>query len=278
MQKAEIIKEIKLSGHTVGFMGDGINDAPALREADIGISVNTAIDIAKESSDIIMLEKSLLFLGNGVLEGRKTFANILKYIKITVSSNFGNVLSVLGASFFLPFLPMLPLQMLLQNLLYDISQITIPFDHVDKEYIEKPRQWDSLSVRRFMLWMGPLSSFFDYITFAILWFVFGANTIGMQGLFQTGWFMEGLSSQVIAVHMIRSSKILFIQTIFSKLLLFSSAFIILLGLVIPYTIVGRGVGMVQPPYSYLFFLGVIALSYSVASQVFKFIYIRLYKT
>ncbi|MBM3193689.1 MAG: magnesium-translocating P-type ATPase [Chlamydiae bacterium] len=274
MQKAEIIKELKLSGHTVGFMGDGINDAPALREADIGISVNTAIDIAKESSDIIMLEKSLLFLGHGLLEGRKTFANILKYIKMAVSSNFGNVLSVLGASFFLPFLPMLPIQILLQNLLYDISQVAIPFDHVDREYIARPRQWDSLSIKRFMLWMGPLSSFFDYTTFGILWFLFGANTIGMQALFQTGWFMEGLSSQVIAVHMIRTSKIPFIQSVSSKALLFSTAFIIMLGLVIPYTIIGRGVGMVKPSCSYFIFLIATVFSYCVAIQIFKFFYIR----
>jgi Mg2+-importing ATPase len=193
---------------------------------------------------------------------------------MAVSSNFGNVLSVLGASFFLPFLPMLPIQILLQNLLYDISQVAIPFDHVDREYIARPRQWDSLSIKRFMLWMGPLSSFFDYTTFGILWFLFGANTIGMQALFQTGWFMEGLSSQVIAVHMIRTSKIPFIQSVSSKALLFSTAFIIMLGLVIPYTIIGRGVGMVKPSCSYFIFLIATVFSYCVAIQIFKFFYIR----
>ncbi len=277
-QKAEIIKEIKASGHTVGFMGDGINDAPALREADIGISVNTAVDIAKESSDIIMLEKSLLFLGKGALEGRKTFANILKYIKMAVSSNFGNVFSVLGASLFLPFLPMLPLQILLQNLLYDVSQAAIPFDHVDPDYILKPRQWNSSGITRFMLWIGPISSFFDYITFGVLWFVFGANIVAKEALFQTGWFMEGLFSQTLIVHMIRTSKIPFIQSLPSKALFFSTLAVIAFGLTIPYICIGQQIGMVKPPLTYFFYLFPIVFSYCIATQVVKFFYIRKFNS
>jgi Mg2+-importing ATPase len=163
------------SGHTVGFLGDGINDAPALREADVGISVDTAVDIAKESADIILLEKNLMVLEEGVIEGRVTFGNIMKYIKMTASSNFGNVFSVLIASAFLPFLPMLPLQMLVQNLLYDISQLSIPFDRMDEEYLRKPRKWDAGDIGRFMVWIGPVSSVFDITTFWLMWYVFGAN-------------------------------------------------------------------------------------------------------
>ncbi len=277
LQKAEIIREIKEAGHTVGFIGDGINDAPALREADIGISVDTAVDIAKESSDIIMLEKNLLFLRKGVLEGRKTFANILKYIKMAISSNFGNVFSILGASLFLPFLPMLPLQLLLQNLLYDFSQVAIPFDHVDKEYLLKPRQWNSSGITKFMLFIGPISSVFDYVTFGILWFVFGASTIGTQALFQSGWFMEGLFSQTLIVHMIRTSKIPFIQSRPSKSLFFATLTIIMIGLSIPYTRLGKYVGMTPPPLTYFLYLFPIVFAYCLATQIVKHFFIKRFK-
>ncbi len=196
----------------VGFLGDGINDSPALRTADIGISVDTAVDIAKESADIILLEKSLMVLEEGVLEGRRTFGNISKYIRMAASSNFGNMFSILGASAFLPFLPMLPLQILLQNLLYDISQIAIPFDDVDKEYTEKPRKWVIGSLARFMICIGPVSSIFDYVTFAMMWFVFSAQVPTSQSLFQSGWFIEGLLSQTLIVYIIRTAKIPFIQS------------------------------------------------------------------
>jgi Mg2+-importing ATPase len=196
----------------VGFMGDGINDAPALRAADIGISVDSAVDIAKEAADIILLEKSLLVLDEGVVEGRKTFANMLKYIKMTASSNFGNVLSVLVASIALPFLPMLPMQLLVQNLLYDFSQVPIPFDAVDAELLARPQRWNPAELGRFMLCFGPLSSVFDIATFALMWFAFGANSVGQQTLFQSGWFVEALLTQTLVVHLIRTAKIPFVQS------------------------------------------------------------------
>ncbi|MGR5875495.1 HAD-IC family P-type ATPase [Bacillus pacificus] len=192
MQKSRIIRVLQGNGHTVGYMGDGINDAVALREADVGISVDTATDIAKESSDIILLEKSLMILEAGILEGRTTFGNILKYIKMTASSNFGNVFSVLVASAFIPFLPMLAIHLLIQNLLYDISQLSIPWDKMDKEFLEKPRKWDTANLRNFIICIGPISSIFDIITYVVMWNVFGANTASEQSLFQSGWFVVGL--------------------------------------------------------------------------------------
>jgi Mg2+-importing ATPase len=192
LDKARIIRILRERGHVVGFLGDGINDAAALREADIGLSVESAVDIAKESADIVLLEKSLLVLHAGVREGRRTFGNISKYIKMGTSSAFGNMFSMLGASILLPFLPMQPLQILLNNLLYDFSQTGIPFDRVDPEYLARPRQWKLRELRRFMFILGPVSSLFDYATFAVLWFVFGANSVGQQNLFQTGWFVESL--------------------------------------------------------------------------------------
>lgn len=179
----------------MGYLGDGINDAAALRDSDVGISVNTAVDIAKESADIILLDKNLMVLEQGVLEGRRTFGNILKYLNMTASSNFGNVFSVMGASALLPFLPMQPIQLLTQNLLYDISQITIPFDSVDKEFLRKPQKWAVPNIGRFMLFIGPISSIFDFATYALMWFVFDANTPEEVQLFNSAWFVEGLLSQ-----------------------------------------------------------------------------------
>jgi len=210
--KERIVKVLHDNGHVVGFMGDGINDAPALRTADIGISVDTAVDIAKEAADIILLEKSLMVLEQGIIEGRKTFSNMFKYIKMTASSNFGNVFSVLVASAFLPFEPMLPLQLLMLNLIYDISQVVIPFDNVDKELLNKPQKLDAGELKRFMLYFGPLSSIFDIATFVVLWYVFKANTPAHAGIFQTGWFVESLMTQMLIVHLIRSPKIPFIQS------------------------------------------------------------------
>ncbi|MFZ5959257.1 magnesium-translocating P-type ATPase [Pseudomonas knackmussii] len=210
--KERLVRVLRARGHVVGFLGDGINDAPALRGADIGISVDSAVDIAKEAADLILLEKSLMVLEEGVVEGRRTFANLLKYIRMATSANFGNALSVLAASAFLPFLPMLPLQLLLQNLLYDLAQIAIPFDGVDAELLRRPQQWNPEGLGRFMLCFGPLSSLFDIATYLVLWFVFEANTPAQQGLFQSGWFVEGLLSQLLVVHMIRTRRIPFLQS------------------------------------------------------------------
>ena len=205
--KTRIVRALRARGHTVGFLGDGINDAGALREADVGISVDSAVDIAKESADIILLEKSLMVLEEGVVEGRRTFGNTIKYIKMTASSNFGNVFSVLIASAFLPFLPMLPIQLLTVNLLYDFSQTAIPWDDMDPEYLRVPRQWRADDIGRFMIFIGPISSIFDIVTFLVMWYVFGANAPARQALFQSGWFIESLPTQTLIVHMIRTAKL-----------------------------------------------------------------------
>jgi len=274
LQKARVVKSLQRQGHTVGFLGDGINDAPALREADVGISVDTATDIAKESADIILLEKNLMVLEEGVIEGRITFGNIMKYIKMTASSNFGNVFSVLVASAFLPFLPMLPLQILVQNLLYDISQLSIPFDRLDEEYLRKPRKWDASDIGRFMAWIGPISSIFDITTFWLMWHVFGANSPAHQSLFQSGWFIEGLLSQTLIVHMIRTRRIPFLQSMASAPVLALTAAIITLGLVIPFTAIGAKLGMVPLPPAYFGWLVLTLVSYSVLTQLVKRLYIR----
>ena len=274
LHKAHLINLLKKNGHVVGYLGDGINDALALREADLGISVDTASDISKESSDIIMLEKSLLFLSQGVIEGRKTFGNIIKYIKMALSSNFGNVLSVLGASLLFPFLPMLPIQLLLQNFLYDISQLAIPFDRVDKEFLMKPKKWDPSGISRFMFFVGPISSIFDYVTFGVLWFFFHANTLSHQAFFQTGWFVEGLLSQVLIVHMIRTRKIPFIQSRPSLPLVLTTLSVMAIGLFIPFTFIGRGVGMVPLPSLYFLSLIPILLAYCTLTQAVKVWYIK----
>lgn len=274
LQKSKIIKALQAKGHTVGFLGDGINDAAALKESDVGISVDTAVDIAKESADIILLEKSLMVLEEGVIEGRKTFGNIMKYIKMTASSNFGNMFSVLSASAFLPFLPMLPIQLLIQNLLYDISQTAIPWDVVDEEYLRKPRKWDSKDISRFMVFVGPISSLFDIATFVLMWMVFKANAPKMQSLFQTAWFVEGLLSQTLIVHMIRTRKIPFVQSRAAKPVLLLTAAIMLLGITIPFTAFGASIGFVKLPLSYFPWLILILLSYCTLTQLIKNMYIK----
>jgi Mg2+-importing ATPase len=273
-QKARIIAALKRRGHTVGFLGDGINDAPALREADAGISVDTAADIAKESADIILLEKSLLVLEEGVLLGRQTYGNTIKYIKMAASSNFGNVFSVLVASVWLPFLPMLAIHLLIQNLLYDISQIGIPFDRMDDEYLEKPRKWQVHDLGRFMLLIGPISSIFDITTFCVLYFIFQANTPEMQSLFQSGWFVEGLLSQTLIIHMIRTSKIPFLQSTAAPPLLILTVCIMALGIAIPYSPLGAAVGMVPLPWAYFPWLIATLLAYCWLTQMVKRWYIR----
>ncbi|TBR36674.1 MULTISPECIES: magnesium-translocating P-type ATPase [Dyella] len=276
LQKARVVKSLQRQGHTVGFLGDGINDAPALREADVGISVDTATDIAKESADIILLEKNLMVLEEGVLEGRVTFGNIMKYIKMTASSNFGNVFSVLVASAFLPFLPMLPLQILVQNLLYDISQLSIPFDRMDEEYLSRPRKWDASDIGRFMVWIGPVSSIFDMTTFWLMWHYFGANGPEHQSLFQSGWFIEGLLSQTLIVHMIRTRRVPFLQSVAAAPVLALTTAIIIIGMLVPYSALGAKIGMVPLPPVYFAWLAVTLLCYCGLTQLMKVIYIRRY--
>jgi len=247
-QKARVIKALHRKGHVVGFLGDGINDGPALKAADVGISVDTAVDIAKESADIILLEKSLLVLEEGVIEGRKVFGNIVKYIKMGASSNFGNMFSVLGASAFLPFLPMAPVQILLNNLLYDFSQTAVATDEVDKEYVEKPRRWDIGNIGRFMLFIGPISSLFDYATYFTMLYVF--NAWQNPSLFQTGWFVESLLSQTLIVHVIRTGKIPFFQSRASFPLMVTTVGICLLGAWLPFSHFAPALGFAPLPAGY----------------------------
>lgn len=274
LDKARIIRLLRRQGHVVGFLGDGINDAAALREADIGLSVDTAVDIAKESADIVLLEKSLLVLHAGVREGRRTFGNISKYIKMGTSSAFGNMFSMLGASILLPFLPMLPLQILLNNLLYDFSQTGIPFDRVDPEYLRRPRQWKLPQLRRFMLILGPVSSVFDYITFAVLWFVFGANSPDQQSLFQSGWFLESLLTQTLIVYIIRTARIPFLQSNPEPLMALITLVVMAIGVSIPFTPIGAGLGLVPLPAAYFGWLLLILLAYACLTQLVKSWFVR----
>ncbi|RKE83033.1 magnesium-translocating P-type ATPase [Chryseobacterium sp. AG363] len=274
LQKQRIVKILRSKGHTVGFMGDGINDAAAIKEADVGISVDTGADIAKESADIILLEKDLMVLRSGVIYGRRTFGNIVKYIKMTASSNFGNMFSMIGASALLPFLPMLPLQILTQNLLYDVSQSSIPWDTMDKDFLEKPKKWEAASIKKFMLYIGPLSSIFDYVTFAVLFFIFKANTPEQQGLFQTGWFVEGLLSQTLIVHIIRTKKIPFIQSWAATPVVALTSLIMLIGIMIPFTPMAVYLKMQPLPLSYFPYLIGILTGYCVLTQFVKQWFIR----
>ncbi|HZJ77713.1 MAG TPA: magnesium-translocating P-type ATPase [Clostridia bacterium] len=273
-QKERVVKTFQTLGHTVGFMGDGINDAPALHQADVGISVDTAVDIAKESADIILLEKDLMVLEEGVLEGRRIFGNIIKYIKMAVSGNFGNVVSVMVASIFLPFLPMLPVQILTQNLLCDFSQMGMPFDKTDEEYIKKPRKWEAKSIRSFMAYMGPLSSVFDILCFAVMWWVIGANTIELSSLFQSGWFVFGTVSQVLVIHIIRTGKIPFLQSRSSAPLLISTALVAIISIVIGFSRFAIGIDMAPLPLSFAPWLALILAGYFLACQWIKRFYIK----
>jgi Mg2+-importing ATPase len=274
LHKERIVRALRAHGHVVGFMGDGINDAPALRAADIGISVDSAVDIAKEAADIILLEKSLLVLDDGVVEGRTTFCNMLKYIRMTASSNFGNVLSVLVASAFLPFLPMLPLQLLVQNLLYDIGQTGIPFDNVDAELVTKPLKWNPADIGRFMLFFGPISSLFDIITFAVMWWVFDANTVARQTLFQSGWFVVGLLTQTLVVHMVRSPKLPFVQSRAAWPLMAMTLAIMAVGLWLPMSPLAGYFKLQALPAAYYGWLVGILLGYCLLTTLMKRLYIR----
>lgn len=274
--KQRIIKALQSRGHIVGFMGDGINDAPALHAADVGISVDTAVDIAKESADMILLEKSLLVLDEGVLEGRRVFSNIVKYVRMGASSNFGNMFSVLGASIFVPFLPMLPVQILANNLLYDIGQTAIPTDAVDPERIIAPRKWDIRELIRFVLFIGPCSSLFDYTTFFLMLFLFGCWDVSTPeaaarsaSLFQTGWFVESLLTQTLIIHIIRTNKLPFLQSNASGFVLAMSLIISGVGIAIPFTPVGTYLGFTLLPALYWPLLVATLAAYVVLTQLVK---------
>src|SRR5499427_2949630 len=272
--KDRIVRALKANRHVVGFMGDGINDAAALRSADIGISVDSGVDIAKEAADIILLEKSLMVLEEGVVEGRKTFANMLKYLKMTASSNFGNVFSVLVASAFLPFLPMLPMQLLVQNLLYDISQIAIPFDNVDAELLARPQRWNPGDIARFMLFFGPISSIFDITTFLVMWYVFAADNAAAQTLFQSGWFVVGLLTQTLIVHMIRTPKLPFVESRAATPLLVTSGAIMAVGVFLPMGPWSHYFKLQPLPGLYFPILGLILAGYMSLTQLVKGFYAR----
>jgi P-type Mg2+ transporter len=270
--KERIIHALQNKGHVVGFMGDGINDAPALKASDVGISVDSAVDIAKESSDIILLENNLLVLEQGVMEGRRVFGNITKYIKMAASSNFGNMFSVLGGSLFLPFLPMLPIQVLANNLLYDFSQTSIPTDGVDAEWLAKPRKWAIGELRRFILFIGPISSIFDYLTFFIMLAVF--NAWQKPELFHTGWFVESLFTQTLIIHVIRTNRLPFIQSRASRALILTSLAIVALGAWLPYSPLAGALGFVPLPPLYWLLLSAMLMGYVLLTQLVKTWFVR----
>jgi P-type Mg2+ transporter len=267
--KERVIRALRDTGHVVGFMGDGINDAPALRAADVGISVDTATDIAKESADLILLEKDLMVLEQGVIEGRKVFANILKYIRMGASSNFGNMFSVLGASAFLPFLPMAPIQVLTNNLLYDFSQVPIPADAVDDEQVASPRPWNISEIQRFILFIGPISSIFDYTTFFVMLWVFKAADPAHASLFQTGWFVESLMTQTLIIHIIRTNKLPFVQSRASRPLIFTTLSIMGFGAWLPYSPMASALGFTQLPPLYWPILLLTLFGYVALTQAIK---------
>ena len=276
-QKERVVKAFQTAGHTVGYMGDGINDAPPLRQADVGISVDSAVDIAKETADIILLKKDLMVLEQGVIEGRHTFGNIVKYIKMAASGNFGNMVSVIVASIFLPFLPMLPVQILTQNLLCDFSQMGIPFDSVDKEYLKKPRKWETGSIKSFVMFLGPLSSIFDILCYIVLWWAIGANNIEMAPVFQCGWFVFGTVSQVLIIHMIRTGKKPFLQSMPSRSLFFSTLVVAIVALIIGFTRLSVALDMMPLPVSFIPWLLILLIGYGISAQMIKKVYVKFYK-
>lgn len=273
IQKARIVRILRDTGNVVGYMGDGINDSPSLSNSDVGVSVDTAVDIAKESADIILLEKDLKVLLDGVDEGRRTFANLLKYIKLATSFNFGEVLSVIVASVALPFLPETPIQLLVEGLLYDFGQMTLPFDNVDKESLRRPKKFDIKSLKNFMLFMGPISSAFDLLVFVSLWFVLGVRE---AAVFQTIWFSYSIVSNLAGMHMIRSAKVPFFQSNAHKAVYASSILLSIVGLVLPYTFVGKMIGLVPIAYEYIVLILTVTVLYCMIAIIAKRIYIRKY--
>jgi Mg2+-importing ATPase len=274
-QKARVVSALRRGGHVVGYLGDGINDGPALKAGDVGISVDTATDIARESADIILLEKSLAVLNDGVLEGRKVFANILKYIRMGASSNFGNMFSVLGASVFLPFLPMTPIQILTNSLLYDFSQTAIPTDNVDEDFLEEPRKWNIGGIARFMLYLGPVSSIFDYATFMFMLLAFDAWE--KPQLFQTGWFVESLFTQTLVIHIIRTRKIPFIQSRASGALIMTTIMVCLIGAALPYSALAPVFGFTPLPWSYWPVIGLFLVGYAILAHLAKTAYFERFE-
>ena len=284
-QKEKVIKTLRAAGHVVGFMGDGINDVLAMKAADVGISVDTAVDVAKESADIILLEKSLLVLEDGIMEGRKVFGNIIKYIKMGASSNFGNMFSVVGGAYFLPFLPMAPIQVLVNNLLYDFSQLGIPLDNVDEEYLSKPRRWNIKSIQKFMFFIGPISSIFDYATFFLMLYFFGCATYGTPGtsdaakalwekLFHTGWFVESLLTQTLIVHIIRTQRIPFFQSRASKTMTFTTLSVMAIGIYLPFSPLANFIGLVPLPAVFFLWMAGFLVVYSVLTHTVKMWFAR----
>ena len=271
IQKARIVRLLKESGNVVGYMGDGINDAPSLTNSDVGISVDTAVDIAKESADIILLKKDLHVLLDGVTEGRKTFGNLMKYIKMATSFNFGEVMSVIIASVALPFLPETPIQLLVEGLLYDFGQLTLPFDNVDEEYLQKPRQFNIKSLKDFMLFMGPLSSAFDLIVFASLWFIFNLREVA---LFQTVWFTYSIISNLLGMHIIRTAKIPFVQSNAHKMVYLSSILLSVIGIIVPFTWLGKTIGLVPIPLPYMTIIIGVPILYCFVAMFAKKVYIK----
>ncbi len=276
IQKARIVRILKEAGNVVGYMGDGINDAPSMHNAEVGISVDTAVDITKETADIILLEKDLGVLTDGVIEGRKTFGNLQKYIKMAVSFNFGEVLSVLIASILLPFFPITPIQLLVQSLIYDLGQLSIPYDNVDKEYLDKPRVWNMKSLKRFMLWMGPASSVFDLMVFSILWFGFGLR-LPDAALFQSIWFSYGVVSNLIGLHVIRTAKTPFIESHSSKAVYATSIGLSIVAILIPFTFIGKYIGLVPIPLKYFSVILLVPVLYCFLATIVKRQYIKKYK-
>jgi Mg2+-importing ATPase len=264
-QKERIIKALMKNNHVVGYLGDGINDAPSIRAADIGITVDNAVDIAKESADIVLLKKDLRVLRDGILEGRKTFGNTMKYIMMGTSSNFGNMISVAAASLFLPFLPLLPVQILLNNFLYDMSQSTIPTDSVDKEYVLTPKRWDMGFIKKFLLVFGPVSSLFDILTFISLLLLFHAP----MEIFRTVWFLESLCTQTFIIFAIRTTRVPFYKSHPSRLLIISSIFVVLAGIAITLTPAGGLFGFVSLPLPYFLFIGALVVMYIVVVEIVK---------
>ena len=276
-QKQRVVKAFQTNGHTVGYMGDGINDSLPLKQADVGISVDTAVDIAKEVADIILLEKDLNVLDEGVIEGRKTFANMNKYLKMSVSGNFGNMFSVLIASIFLPFLPLLPLHILVQNILNDFAQLGMPFDHVEDEYIQLPKKWDINGIKRFMVYFGLLSTVLDVLCFLVMWYIFKFNNNDMAGFFQCGWFMFGVISQTIVIHTIRTPKIPFIQDRASNQLILSTSLVVLVTLLIGFTGIANWFDLPVMVPSFGWWLVILMVIYMVLAQILKGIYIKINK-
>ena len=274
MQKQRIVRLFQENGNTVGYMGDGINDSPALKQADVGISVDTAVDIAKETADIILLEKDLNVLEEGVINGRKTFTNLLKYIKMAISGNFGNMISVIIASIFLPFLPMLPVHILIQNLLNDFAQIGMPFDNVDNEYIKNTKTWNTKGIKKFMFNFGLISTALDILCFLVLWFIFGFNTNEKAVMFQSGWFVFGILSQTLIIHLIRTNKVPFIQSKSSKQLLISTFAVVFITLVISFTNISIIFDLSKLPYLYLLWIMALMIIYALFIQIYKKIYIK----